>query len=52
MLKASVPAGSASRRNGLETAEGKEAVQLNSEYQPIAPIIVGYPKGETPFVPT
>jgi nitroreductase len=35
----------------LETPEGKEAVQLSSQYQPIAPIIIGHPKGETPFVP-
>ncbi len=35
----------------LQTAEGKEAIQLSPQYQPIAPIIVGYPKGETATVP-
>ena len=31
----------------LETVEGKESVGLGSEYVPIAPIIVGHPKGDT-----
>ncbi len=28
----------------LETAEGKRAIELDAEYMPIAPIIVGYPR--------
>jgi nitroreductase len=35
----------------LETAEGKRAVELDPHYIPVAPIIVGMPKGETPPVP-
>ncbi len=35
----------------LETAEGKRAVEIGPRYIPVAPIIVGTPKGETPPVP-
>ncbi len=35
----------------LETDEGKKAVELDAQYVPVAPIIVGHPKGETAFVP-
>jgi nitroreductase len=35
----------------LETAEGKQTVELDPHYIPVAPIIVGHPKGATPDVP-
>ncbi len=35
----------------LETQEGKDAIGLPSDYQPIAPIIVGHPRGPAPPVP-
>jgi nitroreductase len=35
----------------LETAEGKKAIELDPQYIPVAPVIVGYAKGETPPVP-
>jgi nitroreductase len=35
----------------LETAEGRRAIELDAEYQPIAPIAVGYPCEPAPPVP-
>lgn len=35
----------------LQTDEGKSAIQLRSDGRPVAPIIVGYPKGLSPRVP-
>jgi nitroreductase len=35
----------------LETSDGEHAVELDSKYVPIAPIIVGYPREAPPPVP-
>lgn len=35
----------------LETAAGKRAIDVPDYYQPVAPIIVGHPKGDVPVVP-
>jgi nitroreductase len=35
----------------LETDEGKHAIDVPGYYQPVAPIILGHPKGDAPVVP-